>query len=46
VDGADATPSTQFLRHVFSNVGSWMHFTGYLPLNDQAYLDNVRRLSE
>lgn len=46
VDGADATPSTQFLRHVFSNIGSWMHFTGYLPLNDQAYLDNVRRLSE
>jgi phosphate transport system substrate-binding protein len=47
--GADATgpkPASHFLRHLFSNIGSWMHFTGYLPLRDQNYQDNVRRLDE
>lgn len=46
VDGAEPAPATQFLRHLFSNIGSWMHFTGYLPLTEQSYQSNVQRLSE
>lgn len=43
-EGIQSTVATLFLRHVFSNIGSWMHFTGYLPLSEQTYQDNVRRL--
>jgi hypothetical protein len=46
VEGAEPTPATQFLSHLFSNIGSWMHFTGYLPLPEQTYQANVQRLSE
>ena len=46
VDSAEPTPATQFLSHLFSNIGSWMHFTGYLPLTEQSYQSNVQRLSE
>ncbi|MDO8908522.1 MAG: PstS family phosphate ABC transporter substrate-binding protein [Pseudohongiella sp.] len=41
---ADSKPATHFLHHLFSNIGSWMHFTGYLPLSNQNYQDSVRRL--
>jgi phosphate transport system substrate-binding protein len=46
VDSTDPKPASHFMRHMFSNIGSWMHFTGYLPLRDQNYQDNVRRLDE
>lgn len=45
-DGPDPKPASHFLRHLFSNIGSWMHFTGYLPLRDQEYQANVDRLDE
>lgn len=45
-DGPAPKPVRQFLRHLFSNVSSWMHFTGYLPLIDQDYQDNVSRLDD
>lgn len=45
-EGSDRAPTSHFLQHLFSNIGSWMHFTGYLPLSDQAYRENVRLLSE
>ena len=46
VEGAEPTPATQFLSHLFSNIGSWMHFTGYLPLPEQTYQSHLQRLSE
>lgn len=46
IAGTSPRPATQFLRHLFSNIGSWMHFTGYLPLRDQIYQDNLTRLGE
>jgi phosphate transport system substrate-binding protein len=46
IEGAEPTHTTRFLRHLFSNIGSWMHFTGYLPLTEPTYQANVQRLSE
>jgi phosphate transport system substrate-binding protein len=46
IEGAEPAPTTRFLRHLFSNIGSWMHVTGYLPLTEQTYQANVQRLSE
>lgn len=31
---ADLKP---FLRHYYTNLRSWLHFTGYMPLNDHDY---------
>jgi len=45
-EGSDPGPATQFLRHLFSNISSWMHFTGYLPLSAQDYQNTASRLSE
>jgi phosphate transport system substrate-binding protein len=44
VEGPGPKPASHFLRHLFLNIGSWMHFTGYLPLREQSYQDSVRRL--
>jgi phosphate transport system substrate-binding protein len=44
VEGPGPKPTSHFLRHLFSNIGSWTHFTGYLPLREQSYQDSVRRL--
>lgn len=43
-EGTEVTPATHFLRHLFSNIGRWMHFTGYLPLEEEEYQGNVIRL--
>lgn len=43
-EGTEVTPATHFLRHLYSNIGSWMHFTGYLPLAEEEYQGNVIRL--
>lgn len=43
-EGSAMTAAAGFLRHLFTNIGSWMHFTGYLPLQDQDYQDNVSRV--
>lgn len=46
LEGPDSKPTSHFLQHVFSNINSWMHFTGYLPLPEQVYQDNVTRLED
>jgi len=45
-EGSNPGPVSHFLRHLFSNVSSWIHFTGYLPLENQNYQESVRRLDE
>lgn len=41
----DATATSRFLQHLFANISGWMHFTGYLPLQDQVYRENLNRLA-
>lgn len=43
-EDSEMTPATRFLRHLFANIGGWMHFTGYLPLEDQHYQGSVNRV--
>lgn len=44
MDGPDQRPVPHFLQHLFTNIGSWMHFTGYLPLSDRDYQENINQL--
>ncbi len=33
-----------FLTHYFSNMVTWLHFTGYMPLTEAQYAQNIQQL--
>ena len=33
-----------FLTHYYSNIATWLHFTGYMPLSEAQYADNIQKL--
>ncbi len=33
-----------FLTHYYSNIAKWLHFTGYIPLTEAQYADNIQKL--
>lgn len=33
-----------FLQHYFTNLRSWLHFTGYMPIAETNYQDNLSKL--
>lgn len=35
-----------FLQHTYTNIGDWIHFTGYIPLTEQTYRVVVSQLAE
>lgn len=37
---------SDFLQHYFTHLKSWLHFTGYMPITDVEYRDNLELLGK